>query len=239
MARIRTVKPEFFRHGDLYELEIEMGLPIRVAFAGLWTAADKEGRFKWKPLELKLDCLPHDDLDFSRVLDALLTRGHIVKYAINGKEYGCIPSWKDHQIINNRESESVLPAPAEESMLEPLLTREARVTVASVTPLKCASVEGKGREGDMHASLTRRFDDFWKAYPKKKAKGDAEKAWNTIKPNELLAEQILQAVQRATTSIEWLKAGGQFIPYPATWLRDKGWLDEVSSCGDLPVWERS
>ena len=48
MARIRTIKPEFFRHEALYEAEHETGLPLRVAYAGLWTAADREGRFQWK-----------------------------------------------------------------------------------------------------------------------------------------------------------------------------------------------
>ena len=73
VARIRTIKPEFFRHAGLFDLEQETGLPLRVAFAGLWTAADREGRFAWKPRELKLDCLPFDLVDFSRVLDALST----------------------------------------------------------------------------------------------------------------------------------------------------------------------
>jgi hypothetical protein len=68
MARIRTIKPEFFRHADLYEAEKETGLPLRLAFAGLWTAADREGRFKWRPRELKLDCLPHDEVDFHACL---------------------------------------------------------------------------------------------------------------------------------------------------------------------------
>jgi hypothetical protein len=90
LARIRTIKPEFFRHADLYEAEKETGLPLRLAFAGLWTAADREGRFKWRPRELKLDCLPHDDVDFSRVLDALTTRGWLVRYAVDGVEYGAI-----------------------------------------------------------------------------------------------------------------------------------------------------
>jgi hypothetical protein len=139
VARIRTIKPEFFRHADLYEAEKETGLPLRLGFAGLWTAADREGRFKWKPRELKLDCLPHDDVDFSRVLDALATRGWLVRYAVNGVEYGAIPTWADHQVINNREKASDYPAPNENN----ILTREARVLDASTTPLK-----GKGREGE-------------------------------------------------------------------------------------------
>ncbi len=139
MARIRTIKPEFFRHADLYEAEKETGLPLRLAFAGLWTAADKSGRFKWKPRELKLDCLPHDEVDFSRVLDALTTRGWLVRYAVDGIEYGAIPTWEVHQVINNRETASKFPAPNENN----ILTRDPRVTDALTTRL-----EGKGREGE-------------------------------------------------------------------------------------------
>jgi len=93
MGRIRTVKPELFRHEGLYELEQETGLPIRIAFAGLFTCCDREGRFEWKPRTLKLDVLPWDECDFSRVLDALMTRGFIKKYASEGREFGFIPSW--------------------------------------------------------------------------------------------------------------------------------------------------
>jgi hypothetical protein len=139
VARIRTIKPEFFRHADLYEAERETGLPLRIAFAGLWTAADRDGRFKWRPRELKLDCLPHDEVDFARVLDALTTRGWLVRYAVEGVEYGAIPTWGVHQIINNRETPSKLPAPNENNTL----TRAARVDDATTTRL-----EGKGREGE-------------------------------------------------------------------------------------------
>jgi hypothetical protein len=147
MARIRTIKPDFFRHAGLYDAEQETGLPLRVAFAGLWTAADREGRFQWKPRELKLDCLPFDEVDFSRVLDALRTRGHLVKYAVDGQEFGLIPSWHQHQVINNRESLSVIPAPPETPVESMTCTREARVADATPTPLMHSLVEGKGREG--------------------------------------------------------------------------------------------
>lgn len=143
MARIRTIKPDFFRHEGLYEAEVKYKLPLRISFAGLWTACDREGRFKWLPRALKLDVLPYDELDFSRVLDALLTCGFIVKYSKDGKDYGCIPSWNIHQVINNRESESIIPPPEEST----IYTREPRVDDASLTPLVHTQVEGKGREG--------------------------------------------------------------------------------------------
>ena len=143
MARIRSIKPEFFTHWDLYSLEQETGLPVRVAFAGLWTAADREGRFRWIPQQLKLACLPYDDVDFSRVLHALNTRGFIEKYVVDGAEFGFIPGWKAHQVINNRESSSNLPEPSPDNTL----TRAARVDDATVTPLCNAQAEGKGKEG--------------------------------------------------------------------------------------------
>jgi hypothetical protein len=72
------------------------------------------------------------------------------------------------------------------------------------------------------------FELFWKAYPRKMSKGAAKKAWLKLKPkpNEQLLATILAAIERAKTSVEWTKDGGEFIPYPATWLRAEGWNDE-------------
>lgn len=148
MARIRTVKPELFRHKKLYQLERETGLPLRVAWIALFTVADRDGRFRWDPEVLKLDTLPFDknpdgtDLDFSRVLDALWTRGFIEKYVCEGEEYGFIPTWKAHQVINNRESSSKLPKPTDNSV------KKARVGHAWFTRHELAQgeEEGKGRE---------------------------------------------------------------------------------------------
>jgi hypothetical protein len=148
MGRIRTVKPELFTHEELFDLELDSGLPIRFAFAGLFTCCDKAGRFKWKPRTLKLAVLPHDEIDFSRVLDALSTRGFIVKYALDGVEYGFIPTWDKHQVLNNRETESDLPEPDESLYISTTSTRDARVDDATGTPVKGKGRERKGKEGE-------------------------------------------------------------------------------------------
>jgi len=70
------------------------------------------------------------------------------------------------------------------------------------------------------------FDLFWEQYPKRRSKGRAERAWVKIKPDEQLFEAILDGLERAKTSVEWLKDDGQYIPYPSTWLNAKGWEDE-------------
>lgn len=71
------------------------------------------------------------------------------------------------------------------------------------------------------------FARFWEAYPRRKNRGQAERAWQKLKPSEQLIAQILQAIERATTSESWQKESGRFIPYPASWLNAKGWLDEA------------
>lgn len=189
MARIRTVKPELFRHEALYEAEIKTGLPLRLAYIGLFTACDREGRFKWKPRALKLDVLPYDQIDFSRVLDALVTHGFLVKYEFEGDEFGCIPTWSQHQVINNRESISLLPSLEESTTC----TSEPRVDYASITPLvrTQGEGEGKGKEGEKkrnkESSLVTRPENVeeqiwndWLVIRKKKNAPLTETAWNQM-----------------------------------------------------------
>lgn len=151
MARIRTIKPAFFRDVDLYELEREVKLPVRVAFAGLWTTADKEGRFRWHPRELKLDCLPHDDLDFSDVLSALERGRFIGRYEVGGKVYGYIRSWREHQRPRNDEEPSRLPEPPPQGAdTMPSLLRDEAVPGQSLgKERKGKEVEGNGEGGAM------------------------------------------------------------------------------------------
>ena len=71
-----------------------------------------------------------------------------------------------------------------------------------------------------------KFDAFWAAYPKKKNKQDAQKAFQKIEPSDDLLASMLQAIAAQTESHDWQKQNGQFIPYPATWLRAGAWEDQ-------------
>ena len=145
--RIRTVKPEFFTHEGLFDAEKATKLPLRVAFVGLWCAADREGRFRWEPRRLGVQILPYDAVDFSRVLDALATRGFVVRYACQQGEIGWIPSFTRHQVINNRESDSSLPAPDEETLKTLALLRVKHACgTRGGRDGNASEGEGKGRE---------------------------------------------------------------------------------------------
>jgi hypothetical protein len=163
MAKIRTVKPELFRHEELYEIEKNYQLPIRISFVGLFTCCDREGRFRWRPKQLKLDVLPYDDIRMEDVLSALLNNGFIVQYSVDGEVYGYIPSWNKHQYINNRESASVLPEPPlresresevfSESGLNGSEPRSSSVLDASQPRLDLLEGKGNGKEEEKGMEL--------------------------------------------------------------------------------------
>lgn len=136
MPRIRTVKPELHKHLKLFELEEKSELPIRLAFISLFSMADRRGIFEWIPRQLKIDCLPYDDVNFADVLDALATGGFVVKYTIDNRDYGLIPGFRDHQFINNKEKPSLMPDPP------PELTSTRSGRVADALP------SGKERDGN-------------------------------------------------------------------------------------------
>jgi phage replication O-like protein O len=88
--------------------------------------------------------------------------------------------------------------------------------------------KGKTTPKDMSAAaLAERFGRFYDAYPKKRNRAQAEKAFAKLKPDDSLLQIMLEAVEVAKSSRDdWRKDGGQFIPYAASWLNARGWEDE-------------
>src|SRR5262245_60625550 len=71
------------------------------------------------------------------------------------------------------------------------------------------------------------FTEFWKRYPRKVSKKDAEKAWAKLVPDVRLIEQMLAALEVQKQSKQWRKNDGEFVPFPATWIRGERWNDEL------------
>lgn len=81
-------------------------------------------------------------------------------------------------------------------------------------------------------NVSAKFAKFWMVYPKKKSRGNAEKAFKKINPDDETFSVMLKAIEIQSQSKQWQKEKGQFIPYPATWLRDQSWLDDVVTDSD-------
>ena len=232
MARIRTIKPEFFTSEEI----VDMPMPVRLLYIALWCEADRDGRLVWKPRTIKMRYFPADDFDINEACECLVSTGHVVLYG-DGLAY--IPTFLEHQHINPRESQSTLPSPFESArVIDASSTREERVEVAPVTHT-CAPVthreEGKGKEGietrqqsDASTPLPQtrsapRFAEFWLAWPpgpRKQAKSECEKKWKA-RGLDAVADQILGHIH----AISKTKQFQDFTPAPLTYLNQRRWED--------------
>lgn len=107
MARARNLKPSYFHDAELLDLDI----PTRLLFAGLWCYADREGRLIDNPKQIKLDVFPADAVDVPAMLAQLATCGFIVRYQARGQKVIQIKNFAKHQNPHIREPQSSLPGP--------------------------------------------------------------------------------------------------------------------------------
>ena len=109
--RSRNIKPGFFKDEKVLKC-----CPLaRILFEGLWCYADREGKFKWNPFEVKIEILPFDDCNVMELLNELIKNELIIKYSIKSKEYGYIPNFLKHQHPHIKEKDSAIPSPEKHS----------------------------------------------------------------------------------------------------------------------------
>lgn len=100
MARIRTIKPDFWTDGTMIGLSFE----ARLFYIGTWnfTLCDR-GHLPDDPMGLRLRIFPGDDVDAVKVIDELMTAGRIVRLiAEDGRTFLYIPRFGDHQKVDAR-----------------------------------------------------------------------------------------------------------------------------------------
>lgn len=133
VARIRTIKPEFFTSEDIVSLS-----PLaRLLYIALWCEADREGRLEWKPRTFKIRYLPADSCDIEALCKELTDSKLVVLYGDGLCAY--VPRFLRHQHINPRETASTLPDPHASP------TRQPRVKHAS--PRDSDAHGGRERKG--------------------------------------------------------------------------------------------
>lgn len=121
MARIRSIKPDFWTSETIVELPFE----ARLFFIGSWNFADDHGNLQRSAKKLKMQIFPADLIDCEPIIQTLIDAGLFIEYAVNGDEYLSIKGFKEHQIVN-RPSQTTIPLPPEPDLLggltEPSLT---------------------------------------------------------------------------------------------------------------------
>lgn len=89
----------------------------------------------------------------------------------------------------------------------------------------------------------RQFEQFYEQYPKKVKKKDVKKWFEKNQPSNELFSSMLNSLEQFRASSSWQKDGGQYIPYPTSWLNQKRWEDEDITQGGIDdfkqLWEEA
>lgn len=99
LARIRTIKPEFWTSPGVVSLDPY----ARLLFIGSWNFADDFGLLPDDPERLRLQVLPADPVDAEQLVAGLLSCGMYERVtAPSGDQLLLIPTWDRHQKIDSR-----------------------------------------------------------------------------------------------------------------------------------------
>jgi hypothetical protein len=148
MARIRSIKPEFWTSEQVMDLSPN----ARLLFIGLWNFCDDAGIHPASLKRLKAEVMPADDVrseDVRRMIDECINVGLVREYEIDGERYWAVTGWH-HQKIDQpsykypNEDGTVPEGPAKRRQAgkKPDKTPQQEKVFAERSP-----PEGKGREG--------------------------------------------------------------------------------------------
>ena len=230
-----------------------------IAPMGLWVIAgswaSQNGTDGWVP-EHELD---RWDDDWEPLANRLVKAGYWWPHEREGEPgYGFV-DWEDYNPVSNAsargsfgnhvrwhvnegvvnpECEHCPQEPVDESSIAPESPSDRTAMECDIAPdsLNIAlpvpepGPDPEPKDSCASADAEREFDEWWSAYPRKKGKGQAVKAYRTAR-KKASASTILEALRSQRAHLT--KEGVEFCPYPATWLNGERWEDEPDNVAQL------
>jgi hypothetical protein len=219
MARIRTIKPEFFVSAQV----ADVSPTCRLLFIGMWLFCDDAGIHPASTRQLKMEVFPGDDVttkQLQEMVDELLRVGLLSSYEVTDETevhtYWKVTGWHHQKIERPRyqypqQNSTTHRRHIDDTSTSPRsLTRPDPTLPHTTTPKRVVAV------------YTTTFEEWWCIYPRKVQKGAAAKAFKSAcqraKADDIIAATKVFAVSE--------KAQGDYCPYPATWLNQNRWEDD-------------
>lgn len=107
MARIRTIKPDFWTDEKI----VELSYLARLLFIGLLNFCDDDGRMQFSPKKIKMQIFPADHTDLSGEFEELRGMSLINIYIFENIEYLEVCNFSKHQKIDKRTPSKLPPSP--------------------------------------------------------------------------------------------------------------------------------
>ena len=149
MARIRTIKPEFWVSEQLAECSPN----ARLTFVGLWNFCDDRGVHPAKPKTLKAEIYPMDDfasIEVGAWVAELIQAGLVVEFDAqeDGQRYWHVTGWDRHQKIDRPSFKHPAPPAANSTSTRRAFDEDSTSDRRAPPPgMERKGMEGKGVEG--------------------------------------------------------------------------------------------
>ena len=232
------VSPEFYTDEKILELPI----PARLMFIGIWNHANDEGILKNSSKQLKMQIYPADeDMTLSLIkqyLDLMVSLKLLTKGTnIDGTDLFKVTNWSDHQKINRPTLSKYVFTPLQLSedsvrthggLSEDSLPIEANIKEVKLKEVKLKEDKLKVKENSSKAKDDKdefTFDRFYQLYPRKIKKKNAEAAFKRLSHKDKIS--AIQGIDRYNMHWSRNRVDKEFIPHPATWLNARQWEDDL------------
>lgn len=247
MARIRSIHPAIFTD----EAFVSVSMTARVLLMGLWTEADDQGVFDWKPITIKMRLMPVDNVDVVALLDELERADVIRRFTDDSRALGAIRNFCKFQRPKTPK-------------YRPLKSADIRKYVASTYPVSETDQaepsqfpqngemapqmeEGGGRmeeerEEEEEKSLSPAkprtsasagFEDFQAVYPRRDGPlswEPARKKFEALVKTAVDPQSIVNAAKQfAAEEAKRGNVGTRFVPQPAKWLGERRFQDYAAA----------
>lgn len=230
MARIRTIKPEFWSDPDVVSCSFE----ARLFFIGCWNHADDYGVLKDEPERLRLQVMPADDVDAELIVYQLVEKNLLVKMVTpGGVPVLVVRTFQQHQKVDQRSAarygdpSTFTKVPAESPQL-PTTEGKGRegISKGSENPSCSTSVErvNGASTGRVPAEILSDFDVFWQVYPRREGKKAAARAYASAIRSGVPPDVILAGAARYR---DLPGREQKYTKHPTTWLNQGCWDDEL------------
>lgn len=203
MARIRTIKPEFWSSEQI----VELSPTARLLFIGLWNFCDDAGNHPASPRTLKMQVFPGDDFTAEQIaayISEMIVARLIIEYEVDTKKYWHVTGWH-HQKIEKPNYR--YPAAPNQQFADHSTTDRR-----PFDPVRESNSKGKEKEGsgsvNAHAHAQEENPEKQKNTP------------DTPLPDTPLPDQI------CTTIAQWAETD-RGVELLKTWKRDTGYSDRI------------
>lgn len=237
MARIRSVHPSLFTD----EAWVSCSPLARLLYIGLWTDADDQGLFEWKPLQIKMRLLPGDTADVALMLAELSDVGLIAAFEHGGKRFGAIKQFRKFQRPKKPNSVHFMPpewrtfvsldeASSEHDDDEPGAVPHQFPTSSEKSPqMEDGGCRGGEEISEAIASSVANgdgeggFEALWKAYPHVKGRSSKPRGLEAWLATESHLRADLPAAAKRYANGGTIPQSG--APALGKWLEEERWRD--------------